>query len=197
MELGRTEVILTNYARIARPIILDYFAAASCIGSTAITIDVLKALDIPAVPFPCRVQIFNAKFIERVLREGRFPAGRQEIVEWTEGTGLWSVGLGYPKPGELNVGHLAAIVDNKYIVDASLDQASRPEHDLILPGVLVGPVSRDFRRAKHDARLQVTGPKGQVLVYEATPKTTAYLKSLDWTEPQRRIDVVRRILAQL
>lgn len=156
--------ILRRYAAVARPIIRQDFAAASCIASTAITIEVLRLHGISAVPFPCKVLVFNAPFVQRIEREDRFPDAAETIV-WTTGTDLWSVGLGFSRPHEQHVGHYVALAEGRYLIDASIDQASRPEKGINLPPVMVGDVNPDFRDGKAGTNYQVLGPGGELVWY--------------------------------
>lgn len=101
---------------------------------------------------------------------------------------MWSIGIGFP-PDDLSTpftGHLAALVDNKFLVDASLDQASRPQYDLHMPPVLVSEVPRDFRRGKKGTRHFIENAKGDVVIYEHQLENKFYLISKDWTEESRR-----------
>jgi len=195
-ETMNTWNLLLRYAEVARPIILQHFRADCCIASTAITIDVLKALDVSAVPFPCQAMIFNAAFIERTNRLGRWPT-REEMLEWTNGSGPWSVGLGYPPNDEEYVGHLAVIADNKYLVDASVDQATRPLYHLFLPPVLLANVSRDFRRSKKGAEFKLRSETGDLIIYQPQPKNRVYLTAPDWVDKSRHTAAVTKILANL
>lgn len=190
-----TQSVLADFARIAHPIIREYFRADSCIASTAITIAVMKHFDIPAVEFPCRALVFNKAFMVRMRKEGHWPSP-EETVEWTSGPdNAWSVGVGFPKTAEPYVGHLVAIVDNKYLVDASIDQATRPAKELFLPPVLVTPITRNFRRNKE--KFELTNEHGERLIYEPRPKDKVYLQAPDWTDTSRHTRPVLRIIAAM
>jgi hypothetical protein len=189
--------VLLRYTEVARPIIREYFRADSCIASTAITIEVMKRLGIVATPYPCRVLVFNAPFMSRVKRERRYPDST-EVIKWTTGTNLWSVGVGYTTNNEPHVGHLIAIVENKYLVDASIDQASRPHKGILLPPVMIGAVSRDFRRFKKGSKFEIEGPDGTLVTYRPDHHThNLYLKSTNWTDKALLAPAVTRITAEL
>jgi hypothetical protein len=189
--------LLLQYAKIARPIILEDFRRDSCIASTAITIGVMQYFGIRAVPFPCRAMVFNKAFAERIDRARRLP-NETETIEWTSGPdNAWSVGVGFPNTTQQYVGHLAAMVDDKYLVDASIDQANRPAKDMILPPVMLAGVSRDFRRAKKSERHFLRSDDGMVIIYEPRPKDKVWLSSPDWNEKTRHTRSVLRIVAAL
>jgi hypothetical protein len=185
--------LLLAYSKVARPIIREYFRADSCIASTAITIDVLRHFGIGVVPFPCRALIFNHSFANRIKLEG-WPTPEQTI-EWTNDGKSWSVGIGYPNGSDPQVGHLIAIVEEKYLVDASLDQASRHEKDLIVPSVMVQQIPRSFRRSQ--TKFSIESSRGDVVIYEPDPKSRVWLTSFDWKDKTRRQEAVEKILSKL
>jgi len=97
MTAAETSDLLSRYAQVARPIILEHFRLDSCIASTAITKGVLEHFGLKAVPYPCRATVYNAAFTKKLRDTRRFPKNQQECLEW-EGEGAWSVGIGFPSP---------------------------------------------------------------------------------------------------
>lgn len=73
------------------------------------------------------------------------------------------MGLGDHK-GEGYVGHLVAIVENRYLINSSIDQAERPGKEIFLPTVLVTEINRDFRQGKE--KHIIINNRGTVVVYE-------------------------------
>jgi len=197
MEKGRdmtVEEILKVYTRIARPIILEYFRKDSCIASTRITIEVFSRLGFKAIPFACHVQIFNDKFREIFEREKHWPT-KGEMEKWIT-QGAWSIGFGYgDHKGERYIGHLVAIVENKYLIDSSIDQAERPHKEIFFPAILVTEVKRDFRRGKEN--LTIINDRGTVMVYEPKIKDRKWEVSPDWTVISRHRPAVGRILLEI
>lgn len=186
------EEILKVYSQIARPIILEYFRKDSCIASTRITVEVFSRLGFKATPLPCYVQIYNSKFREIFEREKHWPT-KEEMKKWiTEGGWGISIGLGDHKGGGY-VGHLVAIVENKYLIDSSIDQAERPNKEIFLPTILVKEINRNFRRGKENHT--IINDEGTVMVYEPRIKDRKWEVSPDWTENRRHTPAVIRILA--
>jgi len=197
MEKGRdmtVEEILKVYTRIARPIILEYFRKDSCIASTRITIEVFSRLGFKTIPFACHVRIFNGKFREIFEREKHWPT-KEEMEKWIT-QGAWSIGFGYgDHKGERYIGHLVAIVENKYLIDSSIDQAERPHKEIFFPAILVAEINRDFRRGKE--KLTIINDRGTVIVYEPKIKDRKWETSPDWTVISRHTPAVGRILLEI
>jgi hypothetical protein len=175
----RLDIILEEFQKVARAEILKDFKQDSCIGSTRVAIRVLDYFDFHATPFPCIATVFNSKMVDCVER-GELPEG-QVPREWFEKTGSWSVGLGIAKDGnEDPVGHLVAVMPNQRIlVDASLDQASRPEHDIVLPSVFIARCSKRFVECAQPQVYQADPGHGS-LIYTPKPYLRRYLESDNW-----------------
>ena len=132
--------LLDKYADVARPIILKYFIPTSCIAATRITIRVLKEFGVRAEPLMTLTKIFNPQFTEAMNRDERMPKDEAGAKAWMDERGAWTIGLGFGGKDVANNkigGHLVAIIrDSNLIVDASIDQAVRPEKNIDFPGVL-------------------------------------------------------------
>ena len=188
------EEVLKVYARIARPIILEYFRKDSCIASTRITVEVFTRLGFKTIPLPCQVQIYNSKFREIFEREKHWPT-KEEMEKWiTEGA--WGIGIGFGDNKEEGyLGHLVAIVENKHLIDSSIDQAERPNKEIFFPAILVTEVNRDFRRGKD--KLTIVNDRGTVMLYEPKIKDGKWEASPDWTVISRHIPAIERILLEI
>jgi hypothetical protein len=182
--------VLQRFAKVAYPIIRESFRVDSCIASTAITINVLSHHGIKAIPFPCSVFLMNAKFVELVERLRRKPTP-QEFDEY----GAWTVGVGLAPPGVKMVGHLVAMVEDKYLVDASLTQGNRPAKQIEVPPVLVARIPRNFRRGKETFKVQ--GLLGTVARYESQFKNKVWMQSRNWTDRSDQVYSVNKILAAM
>jgi hypothetical protein len=187
-KTGPVWAVLQEFAKVTRPILHDYYLPNCCIAATAVTVRVLGALGISALPLPCRVRIFNRAYVwemEKSMVEGNPIPLNHTLTD----NGAWSVGIGFTPPG-----HVAVIADNKYLVDPTLDQANRPQHTITLPPVFLSVVSRPFRRGivRH-----VDEANGCVIGYDARPRDTAWRGSIDWTDQERHDGAVGRILYAL
>jgi hypothetical protein len=188
------EEVLKLYARIARPVILEYFRKDSCIASTRITVEVFTRLGFKAIPLPSQAQIYNRKFREILEREKHWPT-KEEMKKWIT-QGAWGIGIGFgDHKGGGYVGHLVAIVENKYLVDSSLDQAERPHKEIFFPVILVAEINRDFGRGKE--KHTIVNDRGTVMVYEPKIKDRKWETSPDWTDTSRHMPAVMRILQEI
>jgi hypothetical protein len=90
---------------------------------------------------------------------------------------------------------MVAIVENKYLIDSSLDQAERPTKEISFPAILVTEVNRDFRRGKEE--LTIVNDRGTVMVYEPRIKDRKWEATLDWTKISRHTPAIERILLEI
>ena len=141
-------------------------------------------------PLSVTATFFSEGFVELSgSTGGRLPETREELVEWTDRPGVWSVGLGLgeEEPGRWP-GHLVALVEDRLVVDISAGQASRPERGLVVPGVLSFEVPRAFVQGKVDRPLELDD--GGVVVYRVRSGDKSFQKSRAWKRPDRRADAV-------
>lgn len=135
--------VVRAYADIARQVMLDRgWRVNTCIAATRVTINVLGAFGIAARPFCTSACVYSPEWVRLRNRLGREPSIEEQIAG-----GAWSVGLGLPDPPEgaeeINApeegdtgynGHLVALVaDDALLLDASIDQAARPERGIVIP----------------------------------------------------------------
>jgi hypothetical protein len=193
--MERTPQILNLLLKHGRPEILKEFRADSCIVSTIIGIDVLSHFNVLANPLPVQVTIWNPAFCKRIQAGQPFPKDIQELDVWVKEDGAWNVGLGLggdPEPGKWP-GHLAVLAEGKYLIDLSLDQASRPHRNINLEplGMLV---TEEFVTGKEPKIIQINDC---VLRFLASPGNLGYSKSSDWSIRRRRADVVSAIIRKV
>jgi hypothetical protein len=162
---------------------LGYRRRDTCILSTRIATIVLRDQGIRARPLACQLMAGNAEWArvsaEFLERYGRWPTQR----EWTDG--MWSVGIGYgtdpraARPGY--DGHLIAVVEERYGLDLTLDQASRPAKGFTTqPSYFQTPP--EFLRGDTALPLIIGDA---YLRYDPTPEERSFLRAPDWTEVQR------------
>jgi hypothetical protein len=123
------EELVVAFAAIARPEIRKDHTASSCVASTWITIEVMRHFRVSARPLTVKAEICNTAFIDFEQRHGRRPL----VGESAE---TWIVGIGFGKDEGYIGTHVITLVDERIIIDASIDQADAPEHGIVLPGVL-------------------------------------------------------------
>jgi hypothetical protein len=169
---------------IGRPTILRVARPDSCILSTSIGIDVLTRFGCEAWPLPIKTIVGNQAWAERYEAEG-MPM-RPEIGQRWFAEGAHSVGIGYSDGNTAGSwgGHLVIVAlpqkdAEPCIIDLSLDQATRPEKDLLVEPFW-GRVEPDFLKGKSVAKTRF--PNGCVALMEATPDDQSYRQSPNWKD---------------
>ena len=149
---------LVNFGR--EEILRDY-SPGGCIASTRIAIDVLDYFKINAKPLSVKVEIFNEAMVKRI-EAGVHGGSHEERIKWFEEDGSWGIGIGFGgQPGRWP-GHLVALVENKWLLDMSLDQANRPERMIFLRPCY-SEVTQEFMRAEAVHLLTLSSPEGMSL----------------------------------
>jgi len=190
------EDVLERYAEIARGEILREFGLESCIGSTRITLEVMKKLKVPVKPLATKLYAMNV-VMAKLIEEHGYPDS-ETLDQWVEEHNAHSIGLGYgpPTPDDPGWdGHLVAFVGGRYLVDASIDQVERPAKDLHVPDVLVARTETGFVTGK---RPLIVWLPSAVLRYEAmVPQDLGYKTSPNWRLRYQTQPAIDRILQEL
>ena len=184
---------------LMRQEILADFRKDSCIASTRILIDVMKEFDVRVRPLPVTAVIGNGPMARRVEKEG-WPDNVETTIKWGEEDGSYCLGIGFggdPEPGKFP-GHLVGITSH-YLIDLSIDQADRPQWNIIVPPILRA-LEPGFVIGKsrlvckgYDDNEEVTG----FVVYDAQPWNTSYKSAPDWKLIDRTRPVTQRIIKRL
>ena len=186
----RGERQLRELITVARGEILRTYSRDSCIASTRILIELLEAQRAPARALVVRCAVLN-RAAHEMMRRGTPEPGSEEWLA----AGGWGLGIGYPGeqlPGRW-VGHLVAILEERVLVDLSLDQANRPARGIEL-APLIAQVDAKFLRG----RRPIMGDFGETFVrYEADPNNRSYEVSRDWHMPERHGPTISRICRRL
>jgi hypothetical protein len=151
------------------------FNRKTCILHTRYAVDALRSVGVRARPLAARVTIGNASWAQLGAQLGHWP----EREDWTDET--WCVGIGYgPDPRDERPGydaHVFTVVNERWGLDLTLDQASRPQHNIDLsphywrttPKFLSGDEPAAFFNSD-----------GSVVVYDAMPEDRGFLLAPDW-----------------
>jgi len=170
--LART---ISAYAAVARPIIRRDHLANSCIASTRITIDVFQQLGYHAEPLEVVVSVGDKAYVRHWRKHGP-PRSREDYDHMVRTTGAVVIGIGQDRSGDGIGGHVVAVVEDTWLVDASLDQVSRMTRARI-PPVFTCPILPEHRVYR------VIREVSDYLFVEYVPHPTArdYRTSPDWT----------------
>jgi hypothetical protein len=101
----------------------------NCVTIARVASHVLARFGIPAQVVPVRFHLMNRQMRELYEEHGRLPQTVAESRKWLE-AGAYSVIVDdAPRPGRFN-GHLILVTEH-FVIDPSVDQASRPERGLV------------------------------------------------------------------
>jgi hypothetical protein len=118
--------VIDRFASIARPVMRQFMSATSCIGAARITIEVMRTYRLRAVEIPvCFVFQVPARAYARI---SGFPAEEREemkakLASWEH---VAAEGGGWD-------GHLVVLVENRWLIDAAIDQADAPRFGVSVP----------------------------------------------------------------
>jgi hypothetical protein len=164
-----------------------------CIAATRALIDVLDYFRLTARPLSVIATVFNPAMSERIEREG-MPTLEEAERDWfPRGCYSLAVGIGDPEPGKWP-GHLVATLGGKVLIDLTLDQANRPQYDIVLPMPIVAPLSPGFLTEEGQMAGLVNGCR---IIYEARPADRSFERSNDWKSRKRHHAVVAAAIRRL
>jgi hypothetical protein len=158
-----------------RPRVRELYAQDSCIATTKVTYDTLKAVGVDVFPLSVKVAVVNRALYDYATEHQEFP----EVGSAAYTAEMYGVGIGYgeEQPGRW-AGHLVAIAERRWLLDFSIDQATRPEHGIMLAPLVV-PVTEQWLRA---AVAHVVYRYGETfLYYTAFPLDKSFKTASDWS----------------
>jgi len=172
---------------VVRPTMLKHFTPDCCIATCRVLRKAFNVFGYDAEAVPVSVFIFNEN-MAGLLKDGvSIPTDRSARKELLDGTGAWSVGItrqsaevGAPVVGGRFGGHLVLRVMNT-LVDASLQQADRPERGIVLPPLLSFVPQKPifFTQKKTRGKRCGVSVNGCEIVYERL-KDYSFRKAPDW-----------------
>ena len=177
-----------------RRAILRHYTPDSCVASSAIGLSVLRELGFEVRPLSVRTMLANQPYVERVEREGHVPRTPEERERWFAESGCHAVGLGVPDRHDptihplINGLHVALLVQNRWLWDLSIDQASRPEHGIVIREPFLGDAgaSPHFRKwLRGQAEVMWEAPGRGIVLYTIKPRDERYLEHPNWRADSR------------
>ena len=190
-KTGDLEAVVRAYGGCARQELLKYFLPNSCIAATRITIAFMHEFGFTARPWCVRVTVHNPAYVRRWRNLGRAPTDAEE-AEWFAEDGALTLELGFSAgSGDGIGGHVVAVVEDSYLVDASLEQVNRRKHGIVVPPVFVG----DLKQPQPSTRKTYNYFVGEtMLVYEDDPTEKDYTTSPDWSSTPESSTVVDKLV---
>ena len=144
----------------------------TCVLACRVATDVLRPMGLRAKPVTVGVRAMNDAYA-RAIEEDRPPSAEE---------GAWTVdiGIGPPAEGDGLDAHVVLLVQDRYLLDLTIDQADRPQKGIHTAPYwleLTGDMKADFMgRGLHLER------EGTHLVYVRSPKLHGrVMRSPDWT----------------
>jgi hypothetical protein len=184
--------ILDALVRRVRPAVLREFTADSCVATTRIALDVLEHFGFQGQAYPLLTVVLNPAATD-LLHQGKTLS---DIGPLTRHGGPWTIGLGARTPGQQFVGHVVlGSRDIGIVADLSIDQASRPEHDLFLRPFWQPVPPRWFADSTAIAAMESTSGVTIILDRSLCPDPVAYQRSPNWhRQPE---SVMRPLIAEM
>jgi hypothetical protein len=135
-----TKRIIDEYAAIARPIMLQWMTRESCISAVRLTLETMQLFGLRAVAHPvCFALQVPARKYARICG---FPPDKLEEIKAKSESWINLADGGWQ-------GHLVAVVEDRWILDPSIDQAQSLEF-----GVPINPMVMVMDAAGHEADLK-------------------------------------------
>jgi hypothetical protein len=162
-----------------------------CISAARALTRVFDYFRIPNRPLVVTALVFNPALTERIEREESESTNLEVLRD-----GEWSVGLGDERaPSKTWSGHIVvALTKNGLLADLTLDQASRPEHNITLPAPALAEASPAFLEGMETT---VGVINGCLVVYRPRPADRSYEQSPDWTLRERTDPIVQGAIKRL
>ncbi len=190
MDLSAYQLkVLEALTQIAPKAIARTYNYYCCVAATRIVIEVLKKFHFKDLkPLVVEANVFN----ETYVKKGRTPESDEEAQAWLA-EGAWHVVIG-DKKQELEdkkmwPGHLVTAVNDKYIVDLSIEQATRP-HKNIHMAPLASVVPEEFVKQSDRCGLMFNNC---LVVYVSHPEDKSYEKAKDWWDKKACEELVKEI----
>jgi hypothetical protein len=153
------------------------YARDTCILHTRVAVNMLRNAGLRAQALTVRVGVYNLAYAKWMSELGRMPRQTDD-----HHPGAWAVHIGFGRDprreGPGFDGHVIAIVNERYALDLTIDQAARPEQ-----GITTRPhwwiADRGFiAGGVHAFRMLNTFVR-----YEAIPEERGFLTVADWALP--------------
>jgi hypothetical protein len=174
-------LLLHALSSVVRPAMLEHFQPNCCIATCAILRRVFRHFGYDAHPLAVSVRIYNSNMMRLIQSGTHFPDSSKDRMTLLKKEKAWniSIGAGEPMisgPSGFN-GHVVLRVGNS-LVDASLAQADRAEHDIDLGSFIDCEPGRDFFQGADLPQYGIQG-RGCVVFYQRLLDKT-YQDAIDW-----------------
>jgi hypothetical protein len=192
----RLSDLLARLEPVVREEMLKVCVPNCCVGTVAVLCRVFKHFGFKAHGLPVTVVILNPKLRKLLDAGAQIPDDPEARRRWFRETGAYGVGIvpesalesrmrGYEAFG----GHLVCHVQD-VIVDASLDQASRPQHGITIPRFIAAEVTPQFLAGGQ----MLIGKVDECEVQYRPLRDPSWRQAPDWTDERRYRETVNAII---
>jgi hypothetical protein len=178
MRPGAAVLAIREFARCSRESMRQFMPANSCIGSAKTTIEVMKLLGLKAFEIPVSM-VFQvpARSYARVsgLTDEEKAEARAQAKSWRDDI---------PDDQSWN-GHLIVLVEDRWMVDPSVDQLGDKELGVEVPPDILVLDTKDhkFDPAGFDMQIKLTMENGdKATLFYRTTGDSSYQQTGAWTD---------------
>jgi hypothetical protein len=143
------EEFVRAYARVARTVMRLGMESQTCVSAARVTCEFFARCGMSVRPVPCKLILKVPAHHFIYVAGGTDPQLRRDASRWFKRTphaGAWAA-------------HVVAVVQDRWLIDASVDQATSMEHGVVMPGLTL---------------VIDLGPKGDLAIWRGV-KTTVRL----------------------
>ncbi len=170
---AQPSVFVRLFAEEGARILARHCDVTRCVNATRVCLEVMRAFHVRAEPLSVDALAVNRAWLALTTSLGRDLGHGPETAEETrlfQKAGAWAVGFDTEPRSTDNAknvwpGHLVAIVQKEWIVDAAAIQMSRPHKHIAIPDVFVGHAPKAFLKGKSQTAFE--SGEGARLVYQA------------------------------
>ena len=196
--MSRAAQLVHLFVEHATPILAERCAPNRCLNATRVCIDVMRAFGLKARPVSVKALAMNGIFRDRLESLGRWPT-EAEMDGWVA-EGGWALGIdtkGTDADAANNAwpGHLVAVVQQRWLVDASAIQMRRPDLGILLPDIFVGEVQKPFLVGRGSAGFE--SESGAILNYMARLDDESWKVMSGFQPHEFNTDMAREIAGRI
>ena len=179
--------------------ILRHCTKESCILSSKLLCELLKTLDVKAMPLVVDVIAANEDAFQKTLRSEEYDPEDPDDPAFA--MRCMVVPGGGDPDSEVWRAHIGVLADGRFFLDPSADQFTRTEHGIII----AMPSMFEFEDTEHleawlygdMERASVHLPDGGTLSYEAHLEETSYQSSPDWLDSKPGDGLYEAVMAKV
>ena len=177
--------IIHCFAKSALNHFVKDYATECSIVSARVAHEVLTKHHFKVKPLTVEVKIYNDLYIQK----GRNPESPEEFNEWiAEG----AIAIQVPD-------HVVTIINEEKMLDLSISKSTIPEgEDGNFAGLLIPPVICDAKPEFLSGQKPIFVENTNfVMIYDALPDNTEFMKSRDWFDKEFSKEIVKEIAGEV